>query len=109
MPEATSSADGSKIFSGFRALGYVCDHLPISIRRHNVQVCVAVGHFFTRFISYHPYQGKDELSTKFDMIVPCDTRLGLIGAIFKIPTLLIWQGQDQVRKGEGQKGLPALP
>ena len=31
-----SSSDGSKIFSGFRALGYVCDHLPISIRRHNV-------------------------------------------------------------------------
>ena len=32
-----SSADGSKIFSGFRALGYVCDHLPISIRRHRAQ------------------------------------------------------------------------
>jgi len=32
-----SAGDGSKIFSGFRALGYVCDHLPFCVRRHHAQ------------------------------------------------------------------------
>ena len=46
----SSSTDGSKIFGGFRALGYVCDHLPLSVRRHHLQkenyVVASIGRAF---------------------------------------------------------------
>ena len=46
----SSGSDGSKIFSGFRALGYVCDHLPFSVRRHQTQkenyVVASIGRAF---------------------------------------------------------------
>ena len=46
----SSAIDGSKIFGGYRALGYVCDHLPLSIRRHHVQkenyVVASIGRAF---------------------------------------------------------------